>query len=145
MTTRRKHGKSTSPIRTWRFSFVHSSERAESAPKEVYRIYLFLICCKFVSYRWSIETRARSSLCLLLNITSFWGISSKLGGPKGAHIANRAKGGSSVFLFCPWSTLIRPRMSSLLKSEKRKKITLVNLNVTFLMYVLLRQYRCFFK
>lgn len=64
-------------------------------------------------YLWSMETRDRSSLCLLLNITSFWGISSRLGGPNGAHIANNARGGSSVFLFWPCNTLIRPLMSSL--------------------------------
>ena len=31
--------------------------------------------------------------------TSFWGISSRLGGPKGVQMQNRARGGSSVFRF----------------------------------------------
>ena len=31
--------------------------------------------------------------------TSFWGISSRLGGPKGVQMQKRARGGSSVFRF----------------------------------------------
>lgn len=45
----------------------------------------------------SIETRDKSSLCLLLNIESFCGISKREGGPNGVHTANSANGGSSVF------------------------------------------------
>jgi hypothetical protein len=43
--------------------------------------------------------------------TSFCGISSKLGGPKGVQMQKRASGGSSVFRFWPCSVLIFPRMS----------------------------------
>lgn len=71
----------------------------------------------FHTYLWSIETSAKSNLCLLLNMTSFWGISSNDGGPKGVHIAKRARGGSSVFLFWPWSTFTLPRISNLCKNE----------------------------
>lgn len=59
------------------------------------------------------ETSARSSLCLLLNITSFWGISSSDGGPNGVQIAKSASGGSSDFRFWPCRTLTRPLMSNL--------------------------------
>lgn len=51
------------------------------------------------TYLWSMETKAKSNLCLLLNITSFCGISSKEGGPKGVQIAKSANGGSSDFRF----------------------------------------------
>lgn len=57
------------------------------------------------------ETKPKSNLCLLLNITSFWGISNSEGGPKGVQIAKSPKGGSSDFRFCPCSILTRPRMS----------------------------------
>jgi len=63
------------------------------------------------NYLWSMDTNVRSSLCLLLNITSFCGISSSDGGPKGVQMAKSARGGSSVLRFCPWRTLIRPRIS----------------------------------
>lgn len=66
-----------------------------------------------VTHLWSIETKLRSSLCFDLNMTSLWGISNKEGGPNGVHIANRAKGGSSSFLFWPWRILILPLISSL--------------------------------
>lgn len=56
---------------------------------------------KIVTNLWSIDTSARSSLCLLLNMDSFWGISSSDGGPKGVHTANSASGGSSVLWFWP--------------------------------------------
>ena len=77
--------------------------------------------------RVSKEWIPRSSLCLDLNMTwewweyemvqesgdftSFWGISRRLGGPKGVQIQKRARGGSSVFLFWPCNVLILPRMS----------------------------------
>lgn len=70
---------------------------------------------------WSMETRLRSSLCLLLNMTSLCGISSKDGGPNGVHSANKPNGGGSSDLrFWPWITFIRPRTSSL--CVKRKPI-----------------------
>lgn len=73
---------------------------------------------------WSIDTRLRSSLCLLLNMTSLCGISSKDGGPNGVHSANRPNGsGSSDLRFWPSITLIRPRTSSLWGKKKKKTVT----------------------
>ena len=68
------------------------------------------------------ETRAKSSRCLLLNMLSLCGNSSSDGGPNGVQMANRASGGSSVFRFWPCNTLMRPRMSSLCQTKTRKKI-----------------------
>lgn len=72
---------------------------------------------------WSMDTRLRSSLCLLLNMTSLCGISSREGGPNGVHSANRPNGGGSSDLrFWPWITFIRPRTSSLCASKKKKNL-----------------------
>ena len=67
------------------------------------------------------ETRAKSSRCLLLNMLSLCGNSSSDGGPNGVQMANRASGGSSVFRFWPCNTLMRPRMSSLCQTKNQKK------------------------
>lgn len=72
---------------------------------------------RLIVYLWSIDTRAKSNLCLLLNITSFCGISNRDGGPNGVHMANNASGGSSDFLFCPCNTLTRPLISNLFKIQ----------------------------
>lgn len=75
---------------------------------------------------WSMDTRLRSSLCLLLNMTSLCGISSRDGGPNGVHNANRPNGGgSSDFRFWPWITFIRPRTSSLCRKNRERKIAIV--------------------
>lgn len=77
---------------------------------------------------WSMDTRLRSSLCLLLNMTSLCGISSKDGGPNGVHSANSPKGGGSSDLrFWPWITLIRPRTSSLCIGEKKLYLLLLHI------------------
>lgn len=85
--------------------------------KQYYQKWLVRNCWKLVTssikctYFWSIETNEKSSLCFDLNIFSLCGISSILGGPNGVQNANRAKGGSSIFLFWPCKTLTFPRMS----------------------------------
>jgi len=78
------------------------------------------VCGGWDMYLWSIETRARSSRCLLLNMLSLWGNSNKLGGPNGVQMANRASGGSSILRFWPWRTFTRPRMSSLCHNPKEE-------------------------
>ena len=79
------------------------------------------ICTSFFSYLWSMETSARSSRCLLLNMLSLWGNSRRLGGPNGVQMANKARGGSSVLRFCPCNTFTRPLISSLCVFVKEKK------------------------
>lgn len=62
-------------------------------------VYIYYLISNNVNkyYLESMETRDKSSLCLLLNIESFCGISKSEGGPNGVHTANSANGGSSVF------------------------------------------------
>lgn len=87
------------------------SSPATSFPWKPRNFFLPIFVQRFECYLWSMETNARSNLCLLLNITSFCGISSRDGGPKGVQMANSASGGASVLRFWPCRIFSLPRIS----------------------------------